>query len=235
VTNVIRKLKSTGIAFIGVVALGAVLAPAAHAGSFHIGAQPAMILGQIEAEQQHVMGMLKGGTPYNALCSAATLEGTSVGQAISEATITPTYGTGCKLAGTASVVQPNGCKLTITGAEQSANTFLVDIAGCTEGKQIVTKSALCTIHIPQQNGLSHIIASNIGGNEVTLNATLSSITFSQTGAACPDGNGVTSNQASISGNTVIKAYKHNEVQQVTKHGHQYNELVPGEQVSLSST
>jgi hypothetical protein len=231
-----KSIKSIGLAVAAAAALSALAAPGAQAGSFDIGTQPAFITGQSEAGQEHILTVMKtSGGNFTAKCKSASFEGTSVGQAISEATITPTYGPNCVFAGIASQVLANGCKFTITGLGQPANTTNLDIAGCTAGKQIETKTAACTFHIPEQTGLSHIVATNIGGNEVTLSATLSTITFSQTGVGCPDGNNHHSNQATISGNTIIKAYKHGGTQQVTKHSHQYAEGIIGEQVSLATT
>lgn len=230
----ISKIKALGLAFVAITALSAMAASAAQAGAFDIGAQPAVVKGQ--SEGTHTLTVTTtGGAKTTASCPAASFEGTSVGQNINEATITPTYGPNCKLFGIASEVKMNGCKFTITGAGQAANTTLVDIVGCTVGKQIETVSAVCVFHIPEQNGLSHIVATNIGSNEVTLEATLTSITFTQTGAACPDGNNHQSKTATISGNTIIKAFKHGGTKQLTKHGHQYNETTAGEQVSLLTT
>lgn len=238
----IGKIKALGLAFVVTAAMSAVAASAAQAGSFDIGAQPAVIKGHSEAGQQHLLSVTRtAGGVFNATCKTASFEGTSQGQSISEATITPTYGesegapTGCTLFGQSSVVKMNGCKFTITGSGQPSNTYLLDIVGCTSGKQIETKTAVCTFHIPEQNGLSHVVATNIGINEITLEATLTTITFTQTGAACPDGNNHQSTSASIQGNTIMKAFKDSGTKQVTKHSHQYTESTAGEQVSFTTT
>lgn len=229
-------MRSIKLVCTALAALSLLSASAAQAGSFDIGAQPAVIKGESETGQEHTLSVNKtaGGTAV-AKCKAASFEGTSVGQGINEATITPTYGPNCTAFGLTSQVLLNGCKFTITGSGHAANTTTIDIVGCTAGKQIETKTAICTFHIPEQNSLSHVVGSNIGGNEVTLSATLSTIKFQQTGAGCPDGNNHTSTQATISGNTIMKAFKHGGTQQVTKHSHQYAEGIAGEQVSLSST
>ena len=44
----------------------------------------------------------------------------------------------------------NGCKFTLTD-EQTTNTYLVDIVGCTPGKQVqIIVSNGCTIDIPNR-------------------------------------------------------------------------------------
>lgn len=234
----IGKIKVLGAAFMALAAMGA-LASVASAGTADIGATPSVVTAEIESGQQHILTIPDPpDAPFNSLCEAASIEGTVSGQSVQEATVTPTY-SGCKLAGQAAQVLLNGCKYTLTGngAGIGSNTFNVDVVGCTEGKQIQIKSAICTVDIPAQNGLSHVVASNIGGasKEVTLNATVTGITAVQTGAACPQGNNAHTTGASFSGNTIAKAFKDAGGTQVTKHSHQYTQFTVGEQVTLVST
>jgi hypothetical protein len=135
----------------------------------------------------------------------------------------------------------HGCKYTLTGAGHAANTSTVDIVGCTPGKSITIQSASCSLVIPEQNNLSHLVGTNVatgGGvpHEVTLSSTITGLTHTQFGV-CPDGNSHHSNNLSFTGNTIVKAYEDDKVSvQVTKHGHQYTEFVHGfKQVSLTST
>jgi hypothetical protein len=239
------KIKAYGLALTAIVALGAAMAATARAGTLDVGATPTGLYGQNDSFiQEHVLSLIgtKGGT-FNARCQAGTFEGTAVGTVLEEATVTPTYGvgqispTGCTLFGQAAQVRMNGCKYTYTGTGQASRTFLVDIVGCTAGQQIQIKSAICTLHIPEQNGLSHVIGTNVGGaeKEVTLEATTLGITVQQTGAVCPDGNNHQASLNFFSGNTIVKAYKDQKSISMTGHGHQYSGVSGGEQVKLVVT
>jgi hypothetical protein len=238
------RIRILRLALIAVAATSALLSSGAQAGSLDIGASPAVYTGHSETGQTHVVTLKStAGGNFNAICSTASAEGSIVGQVVSESTVTPTYGTsetaptGCTLAGQAAQVRANGCKFTFTGAGQPANTGLVDVTGCTAATPYIqNKSALCELRIPEQNGLSHIVGTNLaGGKEVTSTATVTNITIHQVGAACPDGNGHKSTNGSLTGNTIIKAFKPNGTAQVTRHGHQYTENKCAEQVTLVST
>jgi hypothetical protein len=196
------------------------------------GVQVSVIIGNGEASQQHTLTIPGNPSPFNAVCDSASIEGTVQGQVLEDVTLTPTYSS-CKLAGTAATVQMNGCKYTLTGEGQPAQTALGDIVGCTSGKQIQVKTALCTVDIPAQNSLSHMVGSNIGGNEITTSLTMGGVTAVQTGAACPGGNNAHTSAASLAGNTTAKAFQDSGSTQVTKHSHQYSEVNAGSQVSLT--
>jgi len=172
---------------------------------------------------------------------SASLEATTQGQTgVTDITATATYGPNCTAFGLAAQVVMHGCKYRLTGEGQPAFTALVDITGCTPGKEITIKTALCTLDIPEQKNLSHVFAKNINptppnDKEVTLESTVTNIELTQTGAGCPDGNAHVSKTASFVGNTIIKAFKHAGTKQVTKHEHQYTEALCGEQVTLLAT
>ena len=245
------KIKILGLSLIAIVATSALAASAAQAGSFDIGASPAVLTGHSElgTGQVHVMTLTRtDGTKFDANCTTASSEGTTTGQAIDELTLTPTYGsseaapTGCTLFGQNAQVKVNGCKYTITGTGQAARTALLDIVGCTSlTPYIQFKSAICEVRIPEQNGvgkngLSHLVSLNLaGGKEITLETTISGITVHQIGGSCPDKDGHKSTNGSLVGNTILKVFKPSSASQVTKHGHQYVETKCGEQVTLVAT
>jgi hypothetical protein len=226
----IRKLKTLGLALVAIGAIGAVIASAASAGTLHLGANPSVITAHSEKSQVHIATIPGGGGSFNIPCETATFEGTAFQggpqtQTLHIALVTPTFSS-CKIGGTAATVQMNGCKYTATGTEQPANTFQIDIVGCTSGKQVQVKTALCTVDMPMQNNLSHIVAQNIGGvsKEITLEATVAGVTEVQTGAACPHGNNAHTNNASIQGSTIAEAFGDKEENHtVTQHGHQFIE------------
>jgi hypothetical protein len=241
-----RKTKTFGLTVVAVIAINALMGSVAQGGSFDIGASPAILTGHSEVGtgQIHVISVERTiGSQFNSNCDTASFEGVSTGQSnVSELTVTPTYGsnevapTGCTLFGQAAQVRVNGCKYTITGAGQAANTSLLDVVGCTAATPFIQiKSALCEIRIPEQNGLSHLVGSNLVSSEVTLSTTVTGVTVHQIGAACPDGNGHKGTKGKITGNTIVKARIPISSTQVTKHGHQYVENKCGAQVSLVST
>jgi hypothetical protein len=229
----ISKIKALGLAFVAVTAMSAVVASTGQASSLDFGVSPAILTG--ESENEHVFTINRtDGSKANAICGAATFEGTTTGLNVTEEVVTATYST-CKLLGMVATVQMQGCRFLITNAGQPAHTGLMDIAGCTAGKSITIKSAFCTVEIPPQTGISHVVASNIGGNNVTLEGTLTGLTITQIGTLCPDGNNHHSKNGSASGNLIMGAYNHLGTSQLTQHGHQYNAFTRGTQVSLVST
>jgi hypothetical protein len=233
----IEKVKALAIAFVAVVASGALATAGAHAGTLDIGTGPAVLKGNSDTtffgSQQHLFSFNSGSGPFNAVCDSASFEGETFGTSIQEAAFTPTYAS-CKLAGMSAVFQMNGCRYTIQGTSQAVRTFDVNILGCTAGKQIQIKTALCTVDIPEQIWLHHLTATNLENNAVTFEATLTGMTATLTGAACPGGNGAPAS-ASLSGNTIVRAFKAFGKPKVTKHGHEYIEVTGGEQVSLLAT
>jgi hypothetical protein len=241
----IGKSKALGLTFLVITALSTV--PSAQAGEFDIGANPAVITGHSELKQIFAVKFTltkTDGSKTEGSCNTTSFEGTTQGQTISEATLTPTYGnpqetsTGCIFFSAAfgnTQFQMNGCKYTITGAGQIANTAVVDIVACTAGKQIQLKGSNCTLDIPEQNGLSHVVSKNIESNEVTMEWTLTGIKSTQTGAACPDGNNHQSANLSLTTSMFVKAFNDEGSKQVAKHGHQYAEYLCGQQVSFVST
>jgi hypothetical protein len=185
----IGKIKALGLAFVAIAALGAMAASAAQAGELDIGAQPAVLTGHSDEQspgsgkfQEHIFTLTsKAGPKLSIKCNTASFEGTTTGQKITEATVTatcgigkgsPTEAQGCTKAGMKTQVLLNGCKYTLTGVGQAANTFAIDIVGCTVGKQIQIITSICTIDIGEQNGLSHVVAVNDSAKEITLETTL---------------------------------------------------------------
>lgn len=237
----LTKLRLSGPVLILVAAICAIATSGVQAGQTDVGKQPASIFVHSEAGQNHVLSISNtSGGKFSLVCPTATFEGTTQGQQVNEATFTPTYSAGvsggCSAFGVASQPVANGCKYTITGAAQPANTGLIDVVGCTSGKVMETKTAICTVDLLEQNGLSHVVTTNISSQEVTLSATLTGVTVRQTGAACPDGNNHLGTSGSTSGSTILIAREDKGGSLVTKHGHQYQELAQtGALTTVAST
>ena len=168
-------------------------------------------------------------------CEAATFEGT-VTQAspapqltASEIIITPTYQECTGFGGISVTVQMNACSFQPKGtAELTAQT---QVTGCTESKKITIKSLVCTITIGEQGELSHITFTNDAGQAQELHhlqdhVTISGFTYTRDGFFCPQG------ESSYSGTTTIKAYEDEGTVQVTRHGHQYDEVLDGGELGI---
>jgi hypothetical protein len=242
----LRKLRNLGSVLLVAIAAAA-LPAAAQAGSFDIAASESAITGHSELQQTNAVKFLltkTSGTKVEGLCNTASLEGRASGESLNELTLTPTFGksavlpTGCFWAEPFVIpqIQMNGCKFTLTGAEQVPNTVTVDIFGCTAGKQIQIKgSADCTLDIPEQNNIGHLVSKNVEGGVVTTEMTLSGIVTTQTGATCPDGNNHQAANLSITTDLLLKAFVFTGTNQVLKHGHQYFQGIEGSQVNITST
>ena len=252
----ISKIKALGLAVVAVAAFSAMMVSAAQASKLDLGAETAVLTGHSEPIagqekfQEHfltVQNTAKTQT-LQAKCDTASFEGTTQGQTIEEATVTATYGTGkgvfseaqgCSVGGIKAQVLMNGCKYTLTGAGQAAGTLLVDVIGCTEGKQIEINVAAggCALKIPAQNGLSHLVGKQLTSQEATVEATVTGIKVQQSGSvSCPDGTTAhTGTNGGFSGNTIVKAFQDAGTKQVTKHGHQYTEHLCGTQVTIQTT
>ena len=249
----IGKFKALGLAFVAITALSAMAASAAQAGTFDISANPAVITGHSDPKvgggfQEHIFTLhtTKGETlnfkcptaSYEGTTHQKTEEGTPVQQEVHELTLTPTFGPGCIALGMPAQIVMNGCKYTLTGAGQPANTFLFDVTGCTVGKVMEIRTPICTFDILEHHGISHMVGTNVQTegvpHEVTLETT-AALTVLQTGPGCPDGNNHHSTNLTLTGNTTLKAYKDLGSHPVTKHGHQYNQVTEGIQVDLTVT
>ncbi len=245
-----HRIDRFALAFIAVTAIGAAGALGAQAASFDIGASPAVLTGHSDPKegggfQEHRFTLQP--TKIKATwfqCPTASFEAKTQGQMLlNDLTLTPTYGPGCEMRekeqgiGGMASIQMNGCKYTVRGEGQPANTGLVDIVSCTAGKQILLQSLFCTYEIPAQNGIGHVVSKAIGSGEITMQWTLTGITMTQSGSFCATGDpkGHHSSAVSFAGSTVVKAFKSNGTQTVLKHNHMYEENIAGEQVSLAST
>ena len=234
------KIKSLGVTFAAIAAVSAMAASAAQAGSFDVGASPAVLNGHEELAQTPTLTVKStAGSSFNTRCATSWVEATTEGQTnLQDATATPTYGPGCTSFGVASSVRLNGCKYTLTGSGQSFQTALVDIVGCTSiAPYIEIQTAICQLRIPPQNGLSHVVGLNtIFAGDITLEATISGIKVQQIGAACPDGNGHQSTNASFAGNTFIEGWQDKGSTFVSRHSHSYSELnTGGAAVNITAT
>jgi hypothetical protein len=215
-------------------ALGALTASSAFAGQFTTNGVSTVTFTGSQVEQNIFEVTNSAGSFIKVKCSEATFEGTSSTPSPREVTVTPTYG-GCTLGGLAASVTMNGCKYTFTGESSPAGTFTVDIVQCTTGKTITVKKGNCTISVPAQNNLSHVVFDNSGSAsemDIVATATVGGINNTQTGSECP-APGLTSSDASYSGTVTIRAFSDLGSRSVSKHEHSYEEVICGSLLSLT--
>jgi hypothetical protein len=242
VISMMRNIKMLGLAVLAISAMGIVGASAAQAGvgELHVETGPnADITG--EQTEQHVFLLTEFGVETR--CTQALFEGTISGAVAgqttaTEATLTPQY-TGCtSFFGSSATVNMNGCKYTITGGK-SELTAEVDITGCTSGKGIEIVTSLCTVKVPVQTGLSHIVFANVAGPPKDVNAqvTVQGITYEfSAGSFCPGAKGVLHHDGDYTGKATFKGFVDQGKTTLTTHnGHQFNKLVCGAQVGLFAT
>lgn len=233
-----RNLKTLGLALLAIAATSALASAAAHAapGELHsevaAGKTSAILTGDNTGFGEH-----QGNFKLSFKCKKATFEGT-VQKATTDATITPQYTDTCTLGGLAAEVRMNGCKYTFTGvANFTAN---VDIVGCTTGKTIEITDALCTIKIPEQKNLQHVVFTNTAGppKDIHASMTLSGITYegvNKFGSGCSEAAGH-HGDGTLAGTTTVRAYEDEGLNQLTQHnGHSYQPFKEGAQVGLFST
>jgi hypothetical protein len=220
-------------------ALGALTASSAFAGQFTTNGVSTVTFTGSQGTEQNIFEITNSaGSFVKVKCSEASFEGTSSTPSPTEVTITPTYG-GCTLGGLAASVTMDGCQYTLTGESSPAGTFSVDIVSCTAGKAITIKKGNCTVTVPAQNNLSHVVFDSSGSAsemDIVATATVSvpsgGINNTQTGSECP-APGLTSSDASYSGSVTIRAFSDEGNRSVSKHEHSYSEVICGSLLSLT--
>jgi hypothetical protein len=222
-----RKIKALGLAFVAVAAMSMVAAGGAQASELHaatVGANTVLTGEQYAGGQQNTFRITApNGVPV--VCTQAHLD--TVGLQISSnalpkttqhGTLTGQY-TGCTLAGQPATIKMNGCRYTLTGAGQPANTAKVDVVGCTAGKQIVINAAgLCEIRVPEQATGGHITFAQTV-QDVTATIRLTGIAYQVTGPLCGHTNNVTTVDGEYQGTVTVRAFEDNGTVNKQHEGH----------------
>lgn len=179
-----RQLRVLGLALLALVAFGAFNAVGAQAGTFTAGAYPATVTGS-------AVGMHLLGTELGVMECAPTFDG-ELAAASEELTLTPTYGTSCKLGAKEVHVTNNGCDFRL----HAGNTLVEDrVAGtmdiiCPEGMAIdfeITSMPICHLTIPGQAGLSSLVFTNrTMAKDVDLDFGIVELVY-HLGGNCPGG------------------------------------------------
>lgn len=220
---------------VGAVAVLGIAAPStASATEFHVNTpQKAALKGEQTTKLNSTL------TPGPSItCNQAIFEGTAQGGSpqitYQEFTLMPTV-TGCSALGLNATLKFNGCKFTATNTTPtSSKTSVVDLVGCTSGKQVETTFPGCTVTTPEQTNISHAVGSNVG-THIEIQLTLQGITFEFHGAACGAAETILTHTGDLTGKITMKAFNDIGSELTTHNGHQYTRPILGAQVALSGT
>jgi hypothetical protein len=206
-----RNLK-VGMVLAAALAMTAIGAAAAQAGSLDVGSTPATLKGSQSSTVKLTVTSAAGAFLSTAKCTTASLHGTTSTASVTEVTLTPSYGAAstCELGGLAATVSPGSCKYTVSSIGTPANIANVSIAGCTAGLTIVQGSCTLTINstsitlqkitFTSTNGLSpdHVIT-ELEVTKIPINGS----------AGCPANLVGSTNTGDLSGVYTVKAYVDN--------------------------
>jgi hypothetical protein len=179
--NMIRKLKSLGLALVAVLAMSAVVASAAQAvPQSTCSSYPCTSTGS----------STKGSETFTIDGATVTCDShfvSSLSSASSTRTITPTY-TGCEGFGfTTATVNVEGCTYLFHATEKVAAGVYkhhVDIV-CPSGKSIKMTGGTCGLEVKPQTGKTTVQTTNLAGGTVTIQwNTIISVTITKDGFGC---------------------------------------------------
>jgi hypothetical protein len=223
-----RNIKVLGLAFVAVAAMSMVAAGGAQAAQLHaatVGANVYLTAEQYAGGQAHVFRLTPPTGPTTT-CTQVHFdavglqkEADPVPKTTQHFTLTPQY-TGCTGFGQPAAVQMNGCKWTLTGTGQAANTWAVDVVGCTAGKQIVDSTGgFCEIKTPEQSTIGGHITFAQTGTDITGQITLTGIKYQVAGPLCGHTNNVTTSDGEYQGSVTARAFEDAGDTQKEHNGH----------------
>lgn len=177
-----RKLRSTGLALLAFCAVAALGPAQSQAGQFTAAEFPATITGQN-------VGVHLLETELGVMECEVTFHGV-LPEASPTLTITPTYGTGCSIAGIEVHVTNNGCDFLFhagntLGEEAVAGAMDVKCPDNAVMDFEITSMMACHLTIPEQNGLGPITYTNrTMAKDVDLDFNVEGLIY-QLDAGCP--------------------------------------------------
>jgi hypothetical protein len=159
-----KEPMAVGLALVAVLAMSAVAASGAQAGTFESAGYPTTISGAQVTKHEITTnaGTLK--------CNVATFAGSAT-EASSELTLAPTY-SGCTIAGFGAAVNMNGCDYLLTALGSSGSGVAIEIhIVCPGGKkiEITVVGTTCKISIDSQSRAGIVGTNNAGAIDTTIN------------------------------------------------------------------
>lgn len=138
-------------------------------------------------------------------CETSSFSGSNSTTSSSTATLTPVY-SGCTAFGVVGAkISMNGCAYLFHLVEGSSPpTAKVDVE-CPSGKEVTIEASICTVHVPPQSGLSHVVFTNKGSKktrDIEASVTVGGITYTATSGCLNAGtasNGIYSGTVTVQG------------------------------------
>ena len=210
----IRNLKALMLAVMAIAAVSAVAASAAQAvPTFRSELANTVITATQDGagKTAHYVFDTAGGT---LTCNEIHLNGTQTGATAEVVTLTAEY-TNCSFLGQAATVKMEACDFRFWA---NGDVDVHDDTGlsgnCKHHEQGIKVSIPgCTTIVPEQTGLKSVKYHNITGAsgklEITMEQSISNLTYDSTGAACPkQPAGTYADGAITTGNMIIKGFSH---------------------------
>jgi hypothetical protein len=225
-----RKIKALGVAFVAVLAFGAmsaISAPGASAAEFHCETEPCILTGTQEAENPEKFSI---GTGLAVSCETVHTDATQKLKTTKTLTVIPTYGTeggakGCTSSVGAAQVRVNHCDYTFT-AETTGEHAPVTVNCANAGEAIEITTGGCTVKVAAQTikkgGVRYTNKGAGSARDVTVDITAEEIAYSKSGLTC----GFVSGEAKYTGSETAQCYKDEDTERtgtaattpgVTKH------------------
>jgi len=186
----IRNFKFFGVAVTALLAMSAMAVSSASADTFQSEENKVVTLTGSQ-EGTDVFTVQAG----EVKCSSVKYTGTQATSPETTIKAKPTY-SGCTFAGLAATVNTGVCEYVFHINDAAGDTTGTADIVCTSGEITVTApsvgTAKCIVHVPPQNGLKTVTYKNVAGvgptREITVEANLSEITYSQTKGTAETGN-----------------------------------------------
>ena len=214
----IRNLKALLLASMAIAAVSAVTASAASAVPLFKSELANTVItatGDGTGKTAHAVFDAAGGT---VTCNEAHLNGTQTGATAEVVTLTAEFTT-CTFLGQVATVSMEACDFRFH-ANGDVDVHKHNGGECEhhkKGIKIITPG--CTVIVPEQTGLKSIKYHNIvgatGKKEITAEPNVTTITYGQSGPACPtQGHPTTTHENGLftTGNAIIKGFSHAGVQ-----------------------
>jgi hypothetical protein len=201
--NMTRKFKALGVAFVALLAMGAVsalTAPGASAAKFKCDVQPCTVTAEKDPENPPHFVI---GTGLTVSCEEEKLEGTSELAETDALTVTPTWAKCTSSVGSATV-KVNHCDLKLTS--ETINSHGEIHIGCVGEEKIELTTGGCTVKVGPQKvtGANYKNIPASGGKPRHVTATVTSpLTYTKSGLTC----GFVSGAAEFKGSYTVKCYE----------------------------
>jgi len=204
----IRNLKALMLAGVAALALGAIGASAAQAAEFHSSAAETTVTLTTDGTGKNAHQVFDA-AGASITCAGIAGDGTIKGSTATTVTLDVSYEGPCTFVGQAATVEMRGCDYTFTSHGTVSLTNATGKSCATEPIRFSVASPFCEVTIGNAGGINQNLESvkysniTVGGvKEVTVEANVTNITYTASGAGCPE-TGTKSNGQYTTGNTIV--------------------------------